>query len=102
MSETRRPASAKALFSQTGFRTLWLARFVSVFGDFLAIFGVISRITFRLHGSTTDVALVIVVSFLRPLFLGAPGVELAMTGRAAGCNAHRDAVSQKRLGRRTV
>jgi len=71
MSETPRPASAKALFSQPGFRTLWLAQFVSVFGDFLAIFGVISRITFRLHGSATDVALVI-VAYMAPVSLIAP------------------------------
>jgi MFS family permease len=68
MAETKRPTSAKALFSQAGFRTLWLAQFVSVFGDFLAIFGVISRITFRLHGSATDVALVI-VAYMAPVSL---------------------------------
>jgi MFS family permease len=71
MSETPRPASAKALFSQPGFRTLWLAQFVSVFGDFLALFGVISLITFRLHGSATDVALVI-VAYMAPVSLIAP------------------------------
>lgn len=68
MPETPRPASPKALFSQRGFRTLWLAQFVSVFGDFLAIFAVISRITFRLHGSATDVALVI-VAYMAPVSL---------------------------------
>ncbi len=49
-------------------RTIWLAQFVSVFGDFLAIFGVVSRITFRLHGSATDVALVI-VAYMAPVSL---------------------------------
>jgi len=68
MTETPRPASARTLFAQKSFRTLWLAQFVSVFGDFLAMFGVISRITFRLHGSATDVALVI-VAYMAPVSL---------------------------------
>ena len=38
---------ARGVFAQRDFRTLWLAQFVSVFGDFLALFGVISLITFR-------------------------------------------------------
>src|ERR1700694_4403353 len=71
MAETPPPASPKALFAQAGFRALWLAQFVSVFGDFLAVFGVISRITFRLHGSATDVALVI-VAYMAPVSLVAP------------------------------
>lgn len=53
-----------------GVARLWAAQLVSVFGDFLAIFGVIGVITFRLHGSATDVSLVI-VSFMVPLaFVG--------------------------------
>src|SRR5258708_9542118 len=68
MPETPRPASARTLFGQRSFRTLWLAQFVSVFADFLAMFGVISRIPFRLHGSATDVALVI-VAYMAPVSL---------------------------------
>ena len=44
----------RGVFAQRDFRTLWLAQFVSVFGDFLALFGVISLITFRWHGSATQ------------------------------------------------
>jgi len=45
--------------------------FVSIFGDFLAMFGVISRITFRLHGSASDVALV-VAAYMAPVAFIAP------------------------------
>ncbi len=69
--QSPQPASFRTVFAQPAFRTLWLAQFVSVFGDFLAIFGVISRITFRLHGSATEVALVI-VAYMAPVSLIAP------------------------------
>jgi DHA3 family macrolide efflux protein-like MFS transporter len=71
MAETPSPTSTRGLFAQPGFRTLWLAQFVSVFGDFLAVFGVISLITFRLHGLASDVALVI-VAYMAPVSLIAP------------------------------
>jgi MFS family permease len=64
-------SSPRGLFAQPAFRTLWLAQFVSVFGDFLAIFGVVSRIAFSLHGSASDVALVI-VAYMAPVTLAAP------------------------------
>ena len=51
------PAGFRAVFAQPAFRTLWIAQFVSVFGDFVAIFGVVSRITFGLHGNASDVTL---------------------------------------------
>ena len=65
-------AVAESVLRQRAFRTLWIAQFVSIFGDFLAIFAVIARITFRLHGSASEVALVMVaymapVSFVAPL-----------------------------------
>jgi MFS family permease len=53
------------------FRTLWVAQFVSVFGDFLALFGVISLITFRMHGTPADVALA-TVAYLLPVTAIAP------------------------------
>jgi MFS family permease len=61
----------KAVFAQPAFRTLWLAQFVSVFGDFMALFGVISLITFRLHGTAVDVAAA-TVAYLAPFSLIAP------------------------------
>jgi DHA3 family macrolide efflux protein-like MFS transporter len=60
-----------SLLSQRVFRTVWLAQFVSVFGDFLALFGVISAITFRMHGSPADVALV-TVAYTAPVALISP------------------------------
>jgi MFS family permease len=56
---------------QRAFRTIWFAQFVSIFGDFLALFGVISLITFRLHGSASDVAIVC-VAYMAPVAFVAP------------------------------
>ena len=52
------------------FRTLWLAQFVSIFGDFLALFGVISLITFRWHGTAVDVTTVTIAFILPMAFIG--------------------------------
>ena len=62
---------AESILKQRAFRTLWLAQLVSVFGDFLAIFGVISRITFRLHGTPVDVS-VVMVAYMLPLAVVGP------------------------------
>jgi MFS transporter, DHA3 family, macrolide efflux protein len=53
------------------FRTVWLAQFVSIFGDFLALFGIISLITFRLHGSAVQVTTV-TVAYILPLAIFGP------------------------------
>jgi len=47
-------------------RRLWIAQIVSVFGDFLAVFAIIAVVTFKLHGTATQVAMVL-VSFMAPL-----------------------------------
>src|SRR5437763_2858596 len=52
-------------------KRLWIAQIVSVFGDFLAVFAVIAQVTFRYHGTPTQVAMVI-VSFLTPLAIISP------------------------------
>jgi MFS family permease len=54
-----------------GFRRLWIAQFVSIFGDFLAFYAVSSYISFRLHGSPRQVTM-IMVSFLLPFALVGP------------------------------
>jgi len=64
-------STLKAVFAQPPFRTLWVAQFVSVFGDFMALFGVISLITFRLHGTAVDVAMA-TVAYLAPFSVVAP------------------------------
>ena len=51
-------------------RRLWLAQIVSVFGDFLAIFAVLSYASFNLQATATQVTL-ISVSFMLPFaFIG--------------------------------
>src|ERR1051325_11649569 len=52
-------------------RRLWTAQIVSVFGDFLAIFAVFSIVTFQLHGTPTQVGMIL-VSFLLPLAVISP------------------------------
>jgi MFS family permease len=52
-------------------KRLWIAQLVSVFGDFLAIFAVFSVVTFQLHGTPTQVTMIL-VSFLTPLAVVSP------------------------------
>src|SRR4030081_284133 len=40
-------------------RRLWIAQIVSVFGDFLAVFAIIAVVTFKLHGTATQMAMVL-------------------------------------------
>jgi MFS family permease len=62
---------ARGVFAQRDFRTLWLAQFVSVFGDFLALFGVISLITFRWHGTAAQVTYLL-IAYMLPLAIVSP------------------------------
>jgi DHA3 family macrolide efflux protein-like MFS transporter len=57
MSAPPRALSVTELLRQRPFATLWVAQFVSIFGDFLAIFAVISLITYRWRGDAVDVTL---------------------------------------------
>ena len=61
----------QAILKHRPFRTLWLAQFVSIFGDFLALFGVISLITFRMHGTAVQVTAV-TIAYILPLALISP------------------------------
>jgi DHA3 family macrolide efflux protein-like MFS transporter len=61
----------KTILQYRPFRTLWLAQFVSVFGDFLALFGVISLITFRWHGTPLQVTTV-TIAFVLPMAIISP------------------------------
>jgi DHA3 family macrolide efflux protein-like MFS transporter len=63
--------TAKTILKYRPFRTLWLAQFVSVFGDFLALFGVISLITFRWHGTPVEVTTV-TMAFVLPMAIISP------------------------------
>jgi len=61
----------KDVLRKVPFRRLWLSQLVSIFGDFLALFGVISLITFRLHGSAVQVTAVS-IAYALPLALLSP------------------------------
>src|SRR5580658_576966 len=52
------------------FRKLWLALMVSVFGDFLALYAVLSAMSFRMHASARAITLVSVFFLLPMAFLG--------------------------------
>ena len=52
-------------------RRLWLAQIVSVLGDFLAVFAVISVATFRMHANAAQVSLIL-VSYMLPMAVISP------------------------------
>jgi MFS family permease len=66
-----KPYTLKDILRHGPFRTLWLAQFVSIFGDFLALFGIINLITFRMHGTAVMVTAV-TIAYALPLALIAP------------------------------
>jgi MFS family permease len=70
-SEPQPSSAAPGLFQLPGFRTIWIAQFVSIFGDFLALFGIIAFITFRLHGTPVQVTTVN-ITYILPLALIGP------------------------------
>jgi MFS family permease len=59
------------LWALTPFRRLALGQLVSTFGDFLALFGIISIVSFRLHGTPAEVA-GIMVAYMLPLAIVGP------------------------------
>jgi MFS family permease len=68
MSATPAPATQltiREVLKLKPVRRLWMAQIVSVFGDFLAIFAVLSYVSFNLHASAAQVTL-ISVSFMIP------------------------------------
>jgi MFS family permease len=75
MASTTNPAAVpytlKTIIQFKPFRALWMAQFVSIFGDFLALFGVISLITFRWHGTAVQVT-AITIAYIAPLALIGP------------------------------
>ena len=65
------PMTIREVLKIVPIRRLWLAQVVSVFGDFLAIFAVLSYVSFNLHASAAQVTL-ISVSFMIPFALIGP------------------------------
>jgi len=52
-------------------RRLWIAQLVSIFGDFLAVFAVFSVVTFQLHGTATQVSMIL-AAYLLPMAVISP------------------------------
>jgi len=52
-------------------RRLWLAQVVSIFGDFLALFAVLTHVSFGLHGTAAEVT-GITIAFMLPFALIGP------------------------------
>src|SRR4051812_29020332 len=71
MATPATPLSFKDVLQIRAVKRLWIAQIVSVFGDFLALFAVIAEITFKYHGTPTQVGMVI-VAFLTPLAIISP------------------------------
>lgn len=65
------PLSFSEVLRISAVKRLFIAQIVSVFGDFLALFAVVAHVTFNLHGTATQVSMVM-VSFLLPLALVSP------------------------------
>ena len=62
------PMSMGAVLRLTTMRRLWYAQIVSVFGDFLALFAVITVMTFKLHATAQQVT-GIQIAYLLPIAL---------------------------------
>src|SRR5579862_8436361 len=65
-------------------RRLWIAQIVSIFGDLLAVFAVFSVVTFRMHGTATQVTAILIAFFL----------PMALVGPVAGALVDRWNVKQ--------
>ena len=51
-------------------RRLWIAQMVSVFGDFLVVFAVLSHASFNLNASPTQITLIVVIFLVPYAFIG--------------------------------
>jgi len=71
MSDDATSSTYRDVLSNRRFFALWLAQFVSSFGDWLAILALFSLVAFRLHGSPYQVAGVM-ISFIAPWALLGP------------------------------
>jgi MFS family permease len=65
------PMTFRDVLRLTVMRRVWYAQVVSLFGDFLAIFAVISVVTYRMHGTPSQVTGV-QISYMLPLAVLGP------------------------------
>jgi len=71
MSTATAQLGIKQVFAIVPFRRLAIAQLVSTFGDFLAMFAMISIVSFRLHGTPAQVA-GIMIAFMLPMAFVSP------------------------------
>src|SRR5258708_21084672 len=71
MTTAEQPAASGSILRLPAFRAIPAAQFISVFGDFLALFGIISYITFHLRGNAVQVTTVN-IAYILPLALVGP------------------------------
>src|ERR1035438_2222905 len=71
MAPTGKPQlSMRQALAIPDFRKLWLAQMVSIFGDFLALYAVLSAMSFRMHATARAITLVSVFFLLPMAFIG--------------------------------
>jgi MFS family permease len=71
MTSGQAPLSFRKVFANVVIRRVWYAQVVSLFGDFLALFAVISVVSFRMHGTPTQITWV-QISYMLPIVLLGP------------------------------
>lgn len=71
MSPTQQSLSFREVFAIPAVRRLWFGQFVSITGDFLAIFAVISIASFRMHGTPAQITGVS-IAYMIPLAIFGP------------------------------
>ena len=65
------PLTFREVLANAVIRRVWFAQVVSLFGDFLALFAVISVVSFRMHGTATQLTWV-QISYMLPLVVLGP------------------------------
>jgi hypothetical protein len=73
------PMTFREVLQLTVMRRVWLAQLVSLLGDFLAIFAVISVVTYRMHGTPQQVTGV-QIAYMLPLAVLGPLSGVFSTG----------------------
>lgn len=70
MDSSQQQLSFREVFQIPAFRRLWLGQLVSLFGDFLALFAVLSYVSFKLHATAAQVTFISVAFLLPFAFFG--------------------------------
>src|SRR6202008_1383370 len=70
MTSAAAPMGFRDVLGITVMRRVWFAQGISLFGDFLALFAVISVVSFRMHGTPNQITLVQIAYMLPIAILG--------------------------------